>query len=192
MQEVELGGDKSFVGGWLLSDLKICDELSSISTPRRARSKARSDTTASSTRTSGLARPLHSARHFSHRSSPNICACCARSPAPMREISGRHRGAALGHPENINIQYYKPAGGYKEWHTERIGRMLPSAVRHLAFMTYLNDVNDEGGTEFYYQRLKCQPRKGLTLIWPATGRISTAASSRHGEKYIITGWFSFL
>ena len=44
--------------------------------------------------------------------------------------------------------------------------MLPSANRHLVFMTYLNDVFDEGGTEFFYQKIKAQPRKGLTLIWP--------------------------
>jgi hypothetical protein len=34
-------------------------------------------------------------------------------------------------------------------------------------MTYLNDVDDGGGTEFFHQRLVVQPRKGLTLVWPA-------------------------
>ena len=32
-------------------------------------------------------------------------------------------------------------------------------------MTYLNDVKD-GGTEFFYQKLKTPAKKGLTLIWP--------------------------
>jgi hypothetical protein len=41
------------------------------------------------------------------------------------------------------------------------------ASRHLVFMTYLNDVDDEGGTEFFHQKLVVQPRKGLTLVWPA-------------------------
>ena len=27
MQEVDLGGEKSFIGAWYLPDLKICDEL---------------------------------------------------------------------------------------------------------------------------------------------------------------------
>ena len=27
MKEVELGGEKSFVGGWYIPDLKVCDEL---------------------------------------------------------------------------------------------------------------------------------------------------------------------
>ena len=42
---------------------------------------------------------------------------------------------AWGITENINIQYYQPGAGYKQWHTERIGKMLPSANRHLVFMT---------------------------------------------------------
>ena len=71
--------------------------------------------------------------------------------------------------------------------------MLPSAIRHLAFMTYLNDVQDEGGTEFYYQRLKSPARKGLTLIWPVDWtHLHRGVVSPTEEKYIITGWFSFL
>ena len=31
-------------------------------------------------------------------------------------------------------------------------------------MTYLNDIKDGGETEFYYQKLKVKPEKGLTLI----------------------------
>ena len=27
MNEVELGGEKSFIGAWYLPDLKVCDEL---------------------------------------------------------------------------------------------------------------------------------------------------------------------
>jgi hypothetical protein len=34
-------------------------------------------------------------------------------------------------------------------------------------MTYLNAVEDGGGTEFFHQNLVVQPRKGLTLVWPA-------------------------
>ena len=34
-------------------------------------------------------------------------------------------------------------------------------------MTYLNDVNDYGETEFYYQKLKIKPEKGKTVIWCA-------------------------
>ena len=60
-------------------------------------------------------------------------------------------------------------------------------------MTYLNDVTDDGETEFYYQKIKVKPQKGLTLIWPAdwthTHRGNT---SKTQDKYIITGWYSFI
>ena len=100
---------------------------------------------------------------------------------------------AFGIAENINIQYYKPMGGFKQWHTERWGNQLPAAKRHLVFMTYLNDVQDEGGTEFFCQKLKVQARKGLTLIWPVDWtHTHRGVVSPTEEKYIITGWFSFL
>jgi hypothetical protein len=69
---------------------------------------------------------------------------------------------------------------------------MPAAARHLVFMTYLNDVTDAGGTEFLYQGITVQPRKGLTLIWPADWtHHHRGVVSPTQEKYIITGWFSF-
>ncbi len=90
------------------------------------------------------------------------------------------------------IQYYPPGGGFKLFHTERCARHLPTAYRHLVFMTYLNDVNDGGGTEFLHQNLIVQPKKGLTLIWPTDWtHTHRGIVSPTQEKYIITGWFSF-
>ena len=89
----------------------------------------------------------------------------------------------------LNIQYYPIGGGYKDWHFERGSKSNKSRV--LAFMTYLNDVED-GGTEFYYQNIRTPAKKGLTLIWPTDfththrGQISNTK-----EKYIITGWYAF-
>ena len=92
--------------------------------------------------------------------------------------------------ENINIQHYKPGGCYGEWHTER-GEINNN--RHLVFMTYLNDVTDQGGTEFYNQKIITEPKKGLTLIWPAdwTHTHRGIASSTQ-DKYIATGWLSYV
>ena len=59
-------------------------------------------------------------------------------------------------------------------------------------MFYLNDVEDEGETEFYYQKLKVKPKKGLTLIWPADWtHTHRGIPSKTQEKYIATGWYSF-
>jgi prolyl 4-hydroxylase len=95
--------------------------------------------------------------------------------------------------EPINIQYYKPGGGYKQWHTERTNNKPITSARHLVFMTFLNDVTDAGETEFYYQKLKFQPKKGLTVIWPADWtHTHRGIVSMTQEKYIITGWLNYI
>ena len=93
--------------------------------------------------------------------------------------------------ENVNIQWYPPNGGFKVYHFERNGKLV-SMNRHLVFMTYLNDVTDAGETEFYYQKLKVQPQKGLTLVWPVDWtHTHRGIPSPSQEKIIITGWYSF-
>ncbi len=94
--------------------------------------------------------------------------------------------------ERVNIQHYVPGGGYKIFHTERISADFPGCNRHMVFMTYLNDVTDEGETEFFHQNIKVKPQKGLTLIWPADWTFTHRGITSHTqEKYIITGWFSY-
>jgi len=95
-----------------------------------------------------------------------------------------------GITEEFLIQWYKPNEGFYEWHAER-GTATPSK-RILVFMTYLNDVTDEGETEFKYQQLKTKPEKGLTLIWPTDfTHLHRGIPSKTQDKYIVTGWYSF-
>jgi hypothetical protein len=95
--------------------------------------------------------------------------------------------------EGFNIQYYGPNDGYYCWHTERDSSTFPTSSRHLVFMTYLNDVEDGGETEWYHQKLKVKPKKGLTLIWPADWtHVHRGIPSGTQEKYIATGWYNFL
>jgi hypothetical protein len=94
--------------------------------------------------------------------------------------------------EHASIQHYLPEEGFKAWHTERCSSHSPSNNRHLVFMTYLNDVDDKGETEWFYQKIKVKPKKGLTVIWPADWTYThRGIVSPTQEKYIITGWFSF-
>jgi len=95
--------------------------------------------------------------------------------------------------EPINVQHYKPKGGYYAWHTERTGENFnQGGTRHLAFMTYLNDVTDAGETEFLHQNIKFKPETGLTLIWPADWTYThRGIPSSTQEKAIVTGWFNF-
>lgn len=93
--------------------------------------------------------------------------------------------------EPFNIQRYFPNEGFYQWHSERGG--LAKADRHLVFMTYLNDVVDGGETEWYHQKMKIKPEKGLTVIWPTDWTYThRGLTSPTQTKYIATGWFNFL
>jgi hypothetical protein len=95
--------------------------------------------------------------------------------------------------QNINVQHYiPPNGGFHKFHCERSVANHANTNRHLVFMTYLNDVVDGGETEFYHQKAKVKPVKGLTLIWPADWTFThRGLPSLTEEKYIVTGWFSY-
>lgn len=96
--------------------------------------------------------------------------------------------------ETANIQHYTPPdGGYHAWHCERERGTAPGGKRVIVFMTYLNDVDDAGETEFYYQKVKIKAEKGLTLLWPSDWMFThRGIASPSQEKYIYTGWFSFI
>jgi len=60
-------------------------------------------------------------------------------------------------------------------------------------MTYLNDVEDGGETEWYYQNLKVKPEKGLTFLWPTDWMFTHKGYAPvNANKYIITGWYHFI
>jgi hypothetical protein len=92
--------------------------------------------------------------------------------------------------EDFNIQKYIPSQAYHSWHCEKSS--FNTSKRHLVFMTYLNDVKQGGETEFYYQKVKIKPEKGLTLIWSADWTFTHKGHTTINEdKYIITGWYDF-
>jgi len=95
--------------------------------------------------------------------------------------------------DSIKIQKYTPPHqGYHAWHCERDTIQGFKMSRHLVFLTYLNDITDDGETEFYYQKIKVRPQKGLTLIWPADWtHTHRGIISPTQTKYIITGWYNF-
>ena len=92
--------------------------------------------------------------------------------------------------EVCNIQHYKPNGGFKHWHCERVHKVI--SHRFLTFMTYLTDTPG-GGTEFLYQNKKYDCVKGRTLIWPTDfTHTHRGEISKDNEKMIITGWIVFM
>jgi len=95
--------------------------------------------------------------------------------------------------EGTNLQYYPPNGGYFVYHAERVSGYKPNSNRHLVFMTYLNNVTDGGETEWKYQKIKIQPKKGLTVIWPTDWtHTHRGLPSKTQDKYIMTGWLNFV
>ena len=90
----------------------------------------------------------------------------------------------------FNLGRYQSGQHFQVTHTERNG--LDTLHRVLAWMTYLNDVNEGGSTYFSHYGLEVQPRRGLTLIWPAEWTHAHKAHVlKEGSKYIITGWMHF-
>jgi hypothetical protein len=60
--------------------------------------------------------------------------------------------------------------------------------RALTFIWYLNDVTDDGYTEFI-DGTRIQPETGKLLIFPATWTyLHRGVSPKTETKYICTGW----
>lgn len=102
-------------------------------------------------------------------------------------ILARHH--PWGTCDGVNIQYYKPGGGYHKEHCEIMS--YNESHRIMAFMTYLTDT-ENGGTEFTYLNWKAPCKKGLTLIWPVNYPYAhRGLISNTQEKLIITGWLGY-
>lgn len=100
--------------------------------------------------------------------------------------------AQVLHVGQFNIQRYQSGQHFQKLHTERSS--LSNLHRLFAWMTYLNDVDVEDGGDTYFSHydLAIQPKKGLTLIWPAEWTHAHKGNVLNVDsKYIITGWMHF-
>ncbi len=90
----------------------------------------------------------------------------------------------------FQIQRYKPGEHFQSPHSERVSFGLMHRV--LAWMTYLNEVDEGGQTRFHHYDLDVTPERGKTLIWPAEWtHVHAGQIVKRGTKYIITGWMHF-
>ena len=95
----------------------------------------------------------------------------------------------------INAQKYEVnKGGYPYWHSEIYPQINNTDALHrsLLFMFYLNDIDEGGETEFFYQKKKIKPKAGSMVIAPA-GFTHTHRGNKpiSGDKYILTSWVLF-
>ncbi|WP_394173439.1 2OG-Fe(II) oxygenase [Thalassotalea litorea] len=95
----------------------------------------------------------------------------------------------------INAQKYdKGIGNYGYWHSEIYPQLNGNMALHrtLLFLIYLNDVDEGGETDFYYQQRSIRPKTGTMIIAPCgfthTHRGNIPISN---DKYVLTSWMLF-
>lgn len=89
---------------------------------------------------------------------------------------------------DYNIQKFETGEGYFKVHCEQES-ITPKRI--LVWMIYLN--NAKCGTKFYYQNVTMKARAGRIVIWPAGWtHMHSGVVPNKGDKYIVTGWFSFI
>ena len=99
-----------------------------------------------------------------------------------------NEGALWDVSHEYNLQRYYPGQGFHHPHIE----YHPSNKIMLAWMIYLNDVNDGGETRFEYYDMNIKPQEGMLVIWPAYFTHLHYGLVSSETKYIATGWHSFI
>jgi hypothetical protein len=98
--------------------------------------------------------------------------------------SGSHNNYAW------KVQKTEVSQGYHAWHYE--ADCLENSRRVLAWILYLNDIEDGGETEFLYQAKRVKPKAGTLVIWPASfTHVHRGNPPLSNTKYIVTGWVEF-
>jgi len=92
---------------------------------------------------------------------------------------------------DMKIQKTSPGGeGYHNWHVEQ--DTMGSRNRLMAFMVYLNDVEEGGETEFLYQKCRFKPKRNTLLLWPANyTHVHRGNPPLSNDKFILTGWVEY-
>jgi prolyl 4-hydroxylase len=90
---------------------------------------------------------------------------------------------------HVQLQKYKPNDYYKAVHCENSGEYW-NIKRTLVFTTYLNTIENGGGTYFPNQNFTCEAKQGLTILWPAFWtHTHVGVPAKNDTKYILTGWY---
>jgi len=86
------------------------------------------------------------------------------------------------------LQVTEPlGGGYHIFHAENVDWNVNDRV--LAWMVYLNDIEEAGETEFIYQGLRVKPKAGRVVIWPGSFTHLHRGNPPSNTKYVVTGWY---
>ena len=192
----ETSSSPHFIGSWMLENGEICDELISLfengsfeSRPGRT-GEGLNLSIKDSTDISILPREIEQEgneplEHFFNALSDCYQDYVRQWPA----LGALSKNLEIG---NFNLQKYAQGQHFAKSHCERSN--LASLHRVLAWMTYLNDVEDSAGGATYFDHydVSIRPRRGLTLIWPSEWtHFHRGEVLNSGLKYIATGWMHF-
>ena len=91
---------------------------------------------------------------------------------------------------SCQLMKYEPNQHYHYIHCES-SKMWRDRI--FAWMIYLNDIKDGGGTHFVHQNFTTKPNTGNFYIWPAGWtHMHHGVNAPNETKYIITGWVSYI
>ena len=90
--------------------------------------------------------------------------------------------------DEVKLQRTPIRGGFHSWHAEV--HDMATIERCMVWMIYLNDIpENEGETEFLWQKVRLQPKAGRVVLWPAFfTHVHRGNPVYTHPKYIATGW----
>ena len=188
--------DPNFIGSWMIKPLSICDELITYFESNRNKQKK------------GV---IGAGENLDVKNSIDITISPKELKLPGNEVFDKYFSSLFSCYQDyaiqwpfltefiddlqigeFNLQRYQSGQHFQSIHSERCS--LGTLHRIFAWMTYLNDVDvkDGGSTFFSHFDLEVQPKKGLTLNWPAEWTHAHKGNMLNADsKYIITGWMHF-
>ena len=196
MQRIETSTSSNtpnFIGSWILKDTDMCDEIVNFFEANPAYQGAGSidggvdESLKKTTDIPIKPKQLEQEKYKIFNTYINNVVNCFNDYKEQWPFLNTIKGMEIG---TFNLQKYSPGGHFSAVHTERASSSTMHRV--LAFMTYLNDVEEGGETSFHYYDINVQPKKGKTIIWPAEWtHAHSGGIVKQGCKYIVTGWIQF-
>lgn len=91
-------------------------------------------------------------------------------------------------------KYEKGVGNYGYWHSEIYPEINHNTALHrvLLIIIYLNDIEEGGETDFYYQNKSIKPKAGTMVVAPCGFTHTHRGNVPNSDnKYVLTSWVLF-